>query len=53
MEGQTVTVQGLVTGDFQETDGDGRRNLGGFYMQDGPPDTDFQNLGRRVRFRWE
>ena len=42
MEGQTVTVQGLVTGDFQENDGDGRRNLGGFYLQDGPPDTDFQ-----------
>lgn len=39
--GQTVTVRGQVTGDFQEGDGDNRRNLGGFYLQDGPPDFDF------------
>ncbi len=37
-DGQTVTVRGQVTGDFQESDGDTRRNLGGFYLQDGPPD---------------
>ena len=42
MEGQTVTVTGIVTGDFQENDADDRRNLGGFYLQDGPPDTDLQ-----------
>jgi hypothetical protein len=42
MEGQTVTVTGIVTGDFQENDTDDRRNLGGFYLQDGPPDTDLQ-----------
>ena len=42
LEGQTVTVSGIVTGDFQENDGDVRRNLGGFYMQDGPPDGDLQ-----------
>ena len=36
--GQTVTVRGIVTGDFQDGDADGSRNLGGFYMQDGPPD---------------
>ncbi len=42
MEGQTVTVTGIVTGDFQENDTDERRNLGGFYIQDGPPDTDLQ-----------
>lgn len=42
MEGETVTLQGIVTGDFQENDGDDRRNLGGFYMQDGPPDVDLQ-----------
>lgn len=41
MDGQTVTVTGLVTGDFQEDDADTRRNLGGFYMQDAPPDFDF------------
>jgi len=40
MEGQVVTVTGLVTGDFQEGDSDDRRNLGGFYLQDAPPDFD-------------
>ncbi len=40
LEGQTVTVRGIVTGDFQENDADDRRNLGGFYIQDGPPDLD-------------
>jgi predicted extracellular nuclease len=42
MAGQTVTVTGIVTGDFQENDADDRRNLGGFYIQDGPPDLDLQ-----------
>ena len=42
LDGQTVTVSGIVTGDFQENDSDDRRNLGGFYMQDGPPDGDVQ-----------
>lgn len=42
MEGQVVTVSGIVTGDFQENDTDERRNLGGFYLQDGPPDLDLQ-----------
>ena len=42
LEGRTVTVTGIVTGDFQENDSDDRRNLGGFYMQDGPPDGDLQ-----------
>ena len=42
MEGQLVTVIGVVTGDFQENDADERRNLGGFYMQDGPPDANLQ-----------
>jgi len=41
LDGQTVTVRGQVTGDFQEGDSDGRRNLGGFYLQDDPPDGDF------------
>jgi predicted extracellular nuclease len=30
---QTVTVTGIVTGDFQEDDADTRRNLRGFYLQ--------------------
>jgi len=38
LAGQSVTVRGIVTGDFQEADSDDRRNLGGFYIQDGPPD---------------
>jgi predicted extracellular nuclease len=38
LEGQAVTVSGIVTGDFQENDADERRNLGGFYIQDGTPD---------------
>lgn len=42
MAGQTVTVRGIVTGDFQDGDADTQRSLGGFYLQDGPPDFDLQ-----------
>jgi predicted extracellular nuclease len=35
-EGQVVTVEGIVTGDFQDRDADSHRNLGGFYMQNVP-----------------
>lgn len=38
--GQTVTVEGVVTGDFQDGDADAARNLGGFYIQN-LPDADF------------
>ncbi len=38
LDGQTVTVRGIVTGDFQEGDADNARNLGGFYIQDELPD---------------
>lgn len=41
LEGQTVTVRGLVTGDFQENDADESSNLGGFYLQ-GIPDGDLE-----------
>ncbi len=41
MVGQSVTVTGLITGDFQDGDSDDTRNLGGFYLQDAPPDFDF------------
>ena len=37
LDGQTVTVEGTVTGDFQDNDADDRRNLRGFYIQ-GTPD---------------
>lgn len=38
-EGQTVTVRGVVTGDFQDFDADDTANLGGFYIA-GEPDDD-------------
>jgi len=34
--GQAVTLDGVVTGDFQDNDADTRRNLGGFYIQNVP-----------------
>lgn len=37
--GQLVTVEGVVTGDFQQRDADRSRNLGGFFVQ-GLPDAD-------------
>ncbi|MGI9238910.1 MAG: ExeM/NucH family extracellular endonuclease [Woeseiaceae bacterium] len=40
LEGQTVTIIGVVTGDFQENDADDASNLGGFYVQDETPDAD-------------
>jgi len=40
LNGQDVTVEGVVTGDFQEGDADTARNLGGFYIQS-IPDADF------------
>ena len=33
LDGQAVTAQGIVTGDFQDGDADDSRNLGGFYVQ--------------------
>lgn len=38
--GRTVTIVGIVTGDFQENDADDTSNLGGFYVQDETPDAD-------------
>jgi uncharacterized protein len=40
MNGQTVTVSVIVTGDFQENDSDTDNNLGGFYVQQEMPDAD-------------
>lgn len=39
LEGQTVTVRGVVTGDFQDFDASDDANLGGFYIN-GEPDGD-------------
>jgi len=38
--GQSVTIEGVVIGDFQDNDADVTRNLGGFYLQN-VPDADF------------
>ncbi len=38
MAGDTVTVEGIVTGDFQNNDADQSGNLGGFFMQSARPD---------------
>ena len=40
IEGQTTTIVGIVTGDFQDTDADATRNLGGFFLQAESPDND-------------
>lgn len=40
MEGQSVSVSGIVTGDFQDNDGDSTNNLGGFYVQQESSDSD-------------
>lgn len=36
MAGLAVTVEGVVTGDFQDNDSDTSQNLGGFYIQSTP-----------------
>ncbi|MGX5735209.1 ExeM/NucH family extracellular endonuclease [Bosea thiooxidans] len=38
--GQTVTVEAIVVGDFQDGDTDGARNLGGFWLQEEATDSD-------------
>ncbi len=38
--GQTVTIEAIVTGDFQNGDSDGARNLGGFFVQEEVGDWD-------------
>ena len=38
--GQTVTVEAVVVGDFQNGDGDASRNLGGFFVQEETADED-------------
>jgi predicted extracellular nuclease len=40
MNGQAVTVRGIVTGDFQNGDADLQNQLGGFYLQEEKPDED-------------
>lgn len=40
MVGQTVTVEAIVVGDFQNGDADANRNLNGFYLQEETTDSD-------------
>lgn len=40
LAGQNVTVEGIVSGDFQSMDGDAGNDLGGFYIQSAAPDGD-------------
>lgn len=40
MVGQTVTIEAIVVGDFQNGDGDTGRNLNGFYVQEEATDSD-------------
>lgn len=40
MVGQTVTIEAIVTGDFQNNDGDAARNTGGFFVQEEVVDSD-------------
>ncbi len=40
LQDETVTVRGIVSGDFQDDDADANSNLGGFYLQSLTPDDD-------------
>ncbi len=40
LDGQIVTVEAIVVGDFQNGDADATRNLGGFYLQEEDGDAD-------------
>ncbi len=40
LEGQSVSISAIVSGDFQDNDADTSRNLGGFYVQQETPDAD-------------
>jgi predicted extracellular nuclease len=51
--GQTVTVEAIVVGDFQNGDADPRRNLGGFYLQEEQADWDTSALTSEGLFVYE
>ena len=40
LDGQIVSISGIVTGDFQDNDADDANNLGGFYVQQETADAD-------------
>ncbi|AFL75629.1 ExeM/NucH family extracellular endonuclease [Thiocystis violascens] len=51
--GQTLTVEAIVVGDFQNGDVDAGRNLGGFYLQEEDPDADGNPLTSEGLFVFE
>jgi predicted extracellular nuclease len=44
LAGQTVRIEAIVVGDFQNGDADTKRNLGGFYLQEEDADADADAL---------
>ncbi|GJD95951.1 ExeM/NucH family extracellular endonuclease [Methylobacterium iners] len=53
LAGRTVTIEAIVVGDFQNGDADGRRNLGGFYLQEEASDSDGNALTSEGIFVYE
>ncbi|PTV97435.1 putative extracellular nuclease [Rhodobacter aestuarii] len=51
--GQTVTVEAIVVGDFQNGDADTARNLGGFYLQEEDTDADGNALSSEGIFVYD
>ncbi|SOC00002.1 ExeM/NucH family extracellular endonuclease [Rhodobacter maris] len=51
--GQTVTIEAIVVGDFQNGDADSTRNLGGFYLQEEDSDADGDALSSEGIFVYE
>ena len=53
LEGETVTVEAVVVGDFQNGDADTSRNLGGFFVQEEDTDIDGDPLTSEGIFVYE
>jgi predicted extracellular nuclease/2',3'-cyclic-nucleotide 2'-phosphodiesterase (5'-nucleotidase family) len=51
--GQTVTVEAVVVGDFQNGDADAKRSIGGFYLQEEKADQDANPLTSEGLFVYE
>jgi len=53
LDGQIVTVEAIVVGDFQDGDSDTTRNLSGFYLQEEDRDTDMDPMTSEGIFVFE
>ncbi len=51
--GQSVTIEGIVVGDFQRNDSDETRNLNGFYLQEETTDSDNNPLSSEGIFVYD